>query len=216
VEDVVPGLLAVVIGLVLTFFGYVALRAVISVWGAFVGFVLGAALAAQFTADGFLGSVVGWVVALIGAVAFGAIAYLYYAVSVVIAMGAIGFVLGTTVITALGVTWSWVVVVVGVLAGVALAMVAIVGDLPMLILTVLSALAGASITVTGVLLLSGELGTDDLATDTTGTLDLGGLWLVLYALLVVAGLVVQLRRSGNRAGTLRGTWDGRGAARASR
>ncbi len=51
------------------------------------------------------------------ALLFGLLAYLYYEVSVVLAMSAIGFALGTSLMVAIGVTWSWLIVVIGVIAG---------------------------------------------------------------------------------------------------
>lgn len=204
--DVLVGLLAVAIGAMLCFVGYLALRAVISIWGAFVGFTLGAGLVANLTGEGYLDTPLGWIVALVVAVLFGAVAYLYYAVSVVIAMGAIGFVLGTTLMTALGVEWSWVVALVGLVIGVVLALIAIAADLPMVLLAVLSALAGASTILAGALLVVGSLTTDELTADTTRTVELGSVWYVLYLGLALAGTVVQLRSAANRSGTLRETW----------
>jgi hypothetical protein len=140
-------------------------------------------------------------------VVFGLIAYLYYAVSVVIGMGAIGFALGTTLMAALGVTWSWLVVLVGIVVGVLLAMLAIVGDLPLLILAILGAFAGASVTIAGVLLLVGVLDVEELAApETTQTIELGWVWTAAYLVLGVAGLVVQLRSVEARRGTLRESW----------
>ncbi len=88
---------------------------------------------------------------------FGLIAYLYYEVAVIIGMMAIGFVLGTSLLVALGVTWSWLIVLGGVVLAVVLAFVAIAGDLPMVLLTVLTALAGASTIVSGLMLLVGTI-----------------------------------------------------------
>jgi hypothetical protein len=209
VQDIVIGLLAVLIGLLLCFRGYAALRAIIAAWGAFAGFLLGAGVVAQVTDASFLGNAVAWLVGLAVAVAFGLLAYLYYAVSVVIGMGAIGFALGTTLMVVLGVTWSWLIVLVGLIVGVALAVLAIVGDLPLLILAVLGAFAGASVVITGLLLLLGRLGSDDLAaTSTSATLELGWWWTLGYLLLAVAGLSAQLTSAEVRRGNLRSTWSG--------
>jgi hypothetical protein len=207
-ENLVIGILAIVVGGLLTVAGYAALRAVIAVWGAFAGFLLGAGLVATFTGEGFLATLLGWGVGLAVALTFGLIAYLYYAVSVVLAMSAIGFTLGSTLLAALGVTWTWLLVLAGVAGGVLLAVLAIVGDLPMLLLTVLGALAGASITVTGLLLVFGVLDRTDLAEpETTTTLELGWWWTAAYAALVVVGLVIQLRDQAARSGTLRQSWE---------
>ncbi|NOX32003.1 MAG: DUF4203 domain-containing protein, partial [Actinobacteria bacterium] len=141
-NDLVVGIIALVMGAVFCFRGYLAMRIVIPLWGAFAGFMFGAGIVAGDA--GFLATALGWIVGLGVAVVFGLIAYLYYEVSVIIGMLAIGFVLGTSVMVALGITWSWLIITGGVVLGLALASVGIVGNLPMLLLTVLTALAGAS------------------------------------------------------------------------
>lgn len=206
-QDVVVGSLAVVIGAALCFRGYLALRVVIAMWGALVGFFLGAGIIVGVTGEGFLASALAWATGLGVAILFGLLAYLYYAVSVVVGMGAIGFTLGTTAMVALGVSWSWVVALVGLGVGAVLALIAIASDLPMMLLAVLSALSGASILILGLLLIGGLLDRDALAaTDTTVTADLAGWWNVLYAALVVVGVVVQLRSVEARRETMRTAW----------
>jgi hypothetical protein len=207
VQDVGIGLLAVVIGSLLCFRGYAALRVVIAVWGTFVGFMVGAGLVASATGEGLLASGLAWAVGVGVGLLFGALAYLYYAVSVVIGMGAIGFALGTTVMVALGVTWSWLVVLVGLTVGILLAILAIVGDLPLVILALLGALAGASTIIAGLLLLFGVIDRQDLAsTETTAGLALGWWWTVGYVVLAIAGIAAQLRTAEARRGTLRDDW----------
>ncbi|TVR35645.1 MAG: DUF4203 domain-containing protein [Nitriliruptor sp.] len=206
-EDVAIGILAVLIGSLLCFRGYAALRVVIAVWGTFVGFLVGAGLVAGVTGEGLLASALAWTVGIAVAVLFGVLAYVYYAVSVIIGMGAIGFTLGTTVMVALGVTWSWVVVLVGLAAGVLLAILAIVGDLPLVILALLGAFAGASTIIAGLLLLFGVIERQDLAApDTTAGLALGWWWTVGYVVLAIAGIAAQLRSAEARRGTLREDW----------
>ena len=212
-EELIIGLLAVVVGLLLCFAGYAALRLVIAAWGAFAGFLLGAGLVATFTGEGFLGTLLGWGVGAALALVFGVIAYLYYAVSVVIGMAAIGFSLGSTLMVALGVSWTWLIVLAGVAAGVLLAFLAIVGDLPMLLLAILGAFAGSSVTIAGMLLLLGIIDSGDLATpETSATLELGWWWSAAYLALAIAGLVVQLRSVEARRGTLRDSWSGTATA----
>ncbi len=206
-QDVALGSLAVLIGAVLCFRGYLALRVVIAVWGSLVGFLVGAGIVAGATGESFLVSALAWATGLAVAVVFGLLAYLYYAVSVVIGIGAIGFTLGTTAMVALGVSWSWVVALVGLAVGTVLALVAIAGDLPMLLLALLSALAGASVVILGLLLIGGVLDSADLAArQTTATLDLAWWWNVVYGVLVVIGLGVQARSAAARAETLRAAW----------
>ena len=206
-EAIIIGVLAIIIGGLLCFRGYAALRLVIAVWGSFAGFILGSGLVAAFTDGGWLGTGLGWIVGVVAAVVFGLIAYLYYAVSVVIGMAAIGFSLGSATMVAIGVDWTWLIVLVGVAAGVLLAVLAIVGDLPMLILTLLGAFAGASVMIAGLLLVTGVLDRAALTDpSTTQTLQLGWWWNAAYLVLAVAGIVVQLRGEAARRGTLREQW----------
>ena len=206
-EDIAIGILAVVIGSLLCFRGYAALRVVIAVWGSFVGFMVGAGLVAGVTGEGMLASALAWTVGVGVALLFGVLAYVYYAVSVVIGMGAIGFTLGTTAMVALGVTWSWIVVLVGLAVGVLLAVLAIVGDLPLVILAVLGAFAGASTIIAGLLLIVGVIDRQDLAsTETSASLALGWWWSVGYLVLAFTGVVAQLRSVEAIRGTLREEW----------
>lgn len=204
-NDVVVGIIALLTGVVFCFRGYLAMRIVIPIWGAFAGFLLGAGLAAG--SEGFLGSALSWALAIVLAVVFGLIAYLYYAVAVVIAMTAIGFVLGTTLMVALGVAWDWVIVLAGVALAVVLSFVAIVGDMPMILLTVLTALAGASTIVNGLMLMFGVVDVDDYDNALT-TRHAGDdwWWYAIYLGLAVAGIVSQLADVDRRRASLREAW----------
>ncbi len=190
--DIVVGIIAVLIGALLCFRGYLAMRLLISLWGAFVGFLLGAGLVAQLTGDGFLQVFLGWLVGIIVAVVFGVLAYLSYQVAVVLGMAAIGFTVGTSIMAAFHIQWSWLTVLVGVAVGVVLAVIAIAGDLPAILLAVLTALAGASVTVFGLMLLFGVLNSGEFsAGDVTAKLDAHWWWYAIYAVLAIVGVIAQ-------------------------
>jgi len=105
---------------------------------------LGAGIVASVNDERFVATAVGLIVGLVVAVVFALVAYLYYAVFVVIAMGGLGLLLGTRVMYAFDARWRWLIVAVGVVAGVLLAVLAVVAELPMVSLVVLSAMGGAS------------------------------------------------------------------------
>ncbi len=204
-NDIVVGVIAILTGAVFCFRGYLAMRLIIPLWGAFAGFMLGAGLVSGDA--GFLGNALGWLVGFGLAIVFGLIAYLYYEVAVVIAMLGIGFVLGTSLMVALGVTWSWVIVLSGVVLAAVLAFVAIAGDLPMVLLTVLTALAGASTMVGGLMLLFGTFDTEDFDVGiTTEYVADDWWWFVIYGGLVVGGLIAQFTDVDRRRDTLREAW----------
>jgi hypothetical protein len=110
--------------------------------------------------------------------------------------------------TALGVSWSWLLVLVGVVIGVLLAFLAIAGDLPMLILAVLGAFAGSSVTIGGLLLLFGVLRARGPGhPETTQTVELGWWWTAAYLVLAAVGLVFQLRSARGPTAHLRQSWE---------
>jgi hypothetical protein len=156
---------------------------------------------------GFLGNLTGWLVGFALAIVFGAIAYLYYEVSVIIGMMAIGFVLGTSLMVAMGVRWSWLIVLSGVVLAVVLSFVAIAADLPMMLLTILTALAGSSTMVAGLMLIIGTVDLDDFDLGvTTETVADSWWWFVVYGGLVVAGVIAQFTDVDRRRDTLRQAW----------
>jgi len=205
-KDVLIGLVAIVVGAMFCYRGYLAMRLIIPIWGAFAGFALGAGIVDAITGDGFLVGAAGWVTGVAVAVLFAGLAYLYYEVSVLIGMAAIGFVLGSSVMVALGVTWSWVIIIVGVAVGTLLAALAIIADLPMVLLTVLTAAAGASTVVTGLMLLTNTLSTGDLSTVTPETIDDGWWWYATYGVLMLTGIVAQIRVIESMTASVRSAW----------
>ena len=204
-NDIAVGIIAVLTGAVFCFRGYLAMRLVIPMWGAFAGFLLGAGIVSGDA--GFLGNALGWFVGLGLAIVFGVIAYLFYEVSVIIGMMGIGFVLGTSSMVAFGVTWSWLIVLSGVVLAVVLAFVAIVGDLPMVLLTILTALAGASTMVAGLMLLFGTVDLEefDIGVTTEDVAD-NWWWFVVYGGLVVGGIIAQFTDVDRRRESLREAW----------
>lgn len=208
VQDLVIGLLAIAVGAMFCFRGAVAMRIVIALWGAFAGFMLGAGAVAGADGSGFLRTTLGWIIGWVLALAFGAVAYLFYEVAIVLAMASIGFTLGTTIMIALGVSWSWVVILVGVAVGTLLAMVTLAANLPLVLLVVLSAFGGASAMVTGVMLLVGTVGSDEFTRAAAiDRMQTSWWWYVAYLVLAVAGMVAQFRFLESLRGTARDQWN---------
>ncbi|MET1037643.1 MAG: hypothetical protein ABW075_05170 [Aeromicrobium sp.] len=203
--DIGVGLLAVVAGTMLCFFGYWALRILLGIWGAVVGFGAGSAVGTWISDDNYLASAIGWIIGLALALVFAALAYLYYAVGVVLSSAAAGFALGAAITAAVGVSWTWVGVTVGLVVGLALAAVAVIADVPLFLLLILSSFGGASIAVTGLMLLTGVLETVDFDS-TTVTDDIGGRfwWSLALVALALAGFMFQLQRAGVAGGVRRG------------
>jgi hypothetical protein len=205
-SDWVAGLLAIFVGAIFCFRGFIAMRIVIAIWGAMAGFVLGASIGSDD--GGILSTALSWTLGLVLAVVFAALAYLYYVISIAIAMGSIGFVLGASLIVALGISWSWLIVLSGLALGIALAVIAIVGDLPTILLVLLSAAAGASAIVGGIMLLTGALDTEQITRSAAVTEELNDdwWWYAIWIGLAIGGAVAQIMAAGRMAADMRETW----------
>jgi len=207
-KDIIFGIVAILIGALFCFRGWLAMRVVIPIWGAFGGFVFGAGLIEALLGDGFLRTFLGWAAGIVFAILFFFLAYLYYEVSVVIAMAFVGFALGVAVMSAIGVTWNWVLFIAGLVVGLALGFVAVITNLPMGLLTVLTAMGGATAIVGGTMLLFDTVNVDDFANGVT-TKDVMGdhpWWYVMWAALVIAGIVAQIAFAERVDRTLRDAW----------
>lgn len=204
--DIVVGILALGAGLLLCLSGYWTLRLLLSIWGGVIGFGLGSGLATWINDDSYLATALGWIVGLVLALIFAALAYLYYVVAVVLSFASIGFTLGATVLAAIGVSWNWVLVTVGVVCGLLLALLAIATDLPLVILVVLSSIAGAGVVVTGLMLLTNVIDTADFdEAALTDHIDGRWWWSVAFVVVAAVGMFTQLRRAREFAG-IRQAW----------
>ena len=206
-KDIIVGLLAVAAGLMFCFRGYLLMRIVIPVWGFFVGFALGGAIISAITDRAFLGTVLGWIVGIVIGVVFAVIAYTYYAVAVVLTMGTVGYLLGSTLMVALDIRWNWLVIAVGVVVGFVLALGAILIDLPTVVLTVVTALSGATAVIGGVMLIVNRLDLADLGDDAiTSQINASWGWWLAYLVLALAGVFAQVQATENVRASVRSTW----------
>jgi hypothetical protein len=205
--DILLGLLAIIAGGVMLFAGQFVLRLVLPIWGFFAGFAFGAGLVADLADDRFLGTALGWILGLVFAVAFAVCAYLFYAVAVIVAMAAFGFAIGSGLVVALGIDWSWVAVLVGVLVGALLGLASVIGNMPMVVLIVLGSLSGAVLVVAGLMLLFGSLNSADFTQGgfTDAVSDSWGWYLLLLALAIV-GIVSQTRQAIVMRRTIHDVW----------
>ncbi len=205
--DIVLGLFAILAGGVMLFAGQFVLRVVLPIWGLFAGFAFGAGLWAGLADERFLGTVLGWVTGLVFALLFAVFAYLYYAVAVILAMSAFGFAIGAGLVVAVGIDWNWVAVLVGLVFGAVLGLASVFGNMPMIVLAVLSSVAGAVSVVAGLMLLVGSLDSADFtrSTITTAVQD-SWWWYLLLFVLALVGIVAQTRQRAQARRTIREAW----------
>lgn len=190
----IVGLVTLIAGALFCFRGGAALRALLAVWGGFVGFVLGAEVAALVTGQPPFTGAAGWIGALLGALVLGSLAYAFYALAVVLSVGSMGFSLGALVAASLGAPDPWAGVI-GLATGIGLAAVALSTELPRLLLNLFAAVVGAAAMVGALMLLLGQLELRDLTPG--GVLDAVAAspwWVAAVVVVAVLGTIVQSRR----------------------
>lgn len=206
--DIVMGLLAIVAGGFMLFAGQFVLRFVLSIWGSFAGFAFGAGIFAGLADERFLGTVLGWVVGFVFALIFAAFMYLYYAVAVTMAMAAFGFAIGSGLVLALGIDWNWIAVFVGLAVGGMLGLVSVFGNLPMIVLAVLSSIAGAVCLVAGLMLLVGSLNSADFTQNAfTDAIHVSQGWYLTLVALALIGIVAQARARATMRRDIHAAWN---------
>jgi hypothetical protein len=205
--DIILGLFAILAGGAMLFAGQFVLRFALPIWGFFAGFAFGAGLFAEMADERFLGTVLGWVTGLVFGLIFAIFSYLYYAVAVILAMAAFGFAIGSGLVVALGIDWNWIAVLVGLAFGAVLGLVAVVGNMPMIVLAVASSLAGAVGVVAGLMLLVGSLDSADFTNGAfIDAVRTSWVWYALLIALALVGIVAQTRQRLIMRRTVREAW----------
>jgi nitrite reductase/ring-hydroxylating ferredoxin subunit len=93
-EGIAIGLLGLAVGLAFTFWGFRFFLILLPIWGFFAGFLFGAGGVTYLLGDGFLSTVLGWVVGFVIGLVFAVLSYLYYWVAVVLLGAAVGYAAG--------------------------------------------------------------------------------------------------------------------------
>lgn len=191
-HDVIVALFALGIGVLFCFYGFKVMRILFPLWGLVAGYWFGAELVHLITGDGFLSTALGIGVGIVCGLVAAVLAYLYYAVSLILFMGVVGYWLGAGFINLIGIDSN----VLEVLVGLALAIVLVLGsifvNMPKYVLLVLTAFAGAALMVAAVLLVGRVI---DLTTLQDGAVraiaDQSWVWQLLWVGIGVTGLLTQ-------------------------
>lgn len=190
--EIIVGITAILIGALFCFSGNVWMRILFPLIGFFSGFSAGAGMIAAITGDGFLGTVFGWVVGLCVGLLFAALAYFFYAFSVVLAFAGLGFALSSGLLALLSIDWNWLVILLGTVAGIAFGLFAIVANMPMAILVVATSFFGSAVVLYGLMLVfnTASLGDFSNGSAVSAIKDSFGLY-VLWITAAIAGIITQ-------------------------
>jgi len=138
-------LIAFMFGLVLCFGGYRFFLILLPIWGFFFGLVFGAQSMQMLFGEGFFATVTSWVAGFVVGAIFAVLSYFFYFVAVALIAGALGYAVGSGLLLAIGLNPGFLVWVVGVVAGIALAAVTIIFNLQKWVIIIATSLLGAGV-----------------------------------------------------------------------
>lgn len=191
-------LIGLLFGVAVVFGGYRLFLVLLPIWGFFFGFVLGAQTIQIIFSQGFLATITGWVVGFIVGAIFAVLSYLFYLFAVALLSASAGYGLAVGLLTAIGLNYGFIVWLIGVVAGIALAFVVIIFNLQKYAVIIITALGGTAAIIFTLLAAFGGLSLADLIGNPVMTAINDSFWWLLFALVVaVAGIVVQIQA--NRA-----------------
>jgi hypothetical protein len=190
--DLFVALIAVAIGLVACFFGYRLFRAVLPVFGFVVGAIVGAQAVFLIFNEGIFATLLSIVAAVVVGIVFGLLAYFWWALGIVLAVGGMGFAIGNALLPALNLDLDIVSWLLGLAVGVGFALAAIVLRLPKAIVIAVTALWGAGATLGGVLIVLNQIEAEELGYGAVdAVVSQSFLWLLIFLALAAVGAVWQ-------------------------
>jgi hypothetical protein len=193
-QTVFVSLLLILMGLAMCFAGYRVFVILLPIWGFFAGFQFGATIFTNIFGEGFLRTVISWVIGLLVAIFAAVLAYLFYAVAVVLLAGFVGYQLGVGIMTWIGFKPGFLPFLVGLVFALGIAALAIFLRLPKLLVIVLTALGGAGTILAGFFLALGRISLDSLQFSEIGAiLRDNWLWGLLFLAIAALGFYFQWR-----------------------
>lgn len=194
--DLLMGVLALVLGLVLCFSGYQFSRILIPIWGLFAGFTVGAGAVANITNEGFVGTTLGIVVGVLLGLIFALFAYFFFSLAVILLGASVGYWLGVHFMGLFGLEDGFLAAMLGIALGALFGLLSIVSNLPKLFLIVVTALGGAVVVVGGIMLMFNIIDTSAFTLKVV-RLEINNSWLWSLSALVlaIAGGAAQWRVS---------------------
>ena len=193
------GLIGLLFGTALTFAGYRLFLFLLPLWGFFFGLGLGAQSVQVLFGDGFLATVTSWMVGFIVALIFALLSYLFYAFAVAIISGSLGYALAVGLLTWLGLDFGLIVWLIGIVAGVALAIVTLVFNIQKWVIIAATSIMGAG-TIFGTILLMFNPVASLLENPVQLLLSTSAFLTILF--LVVAGLGIYFQFASTRSVTV--------------
>jgi hypothetical protein len=185
------GFIGSIFGLLLAFFGYRLFLVLLPIWGFFFGLWLGADTMQVLFGEAFLATITSWVVGFVVGAVFAVLSYLFYIFAVAVISGALGYFAAISIMLAIGVDPGILVWLVGIIVGVVFIFVTFQFNLQKYAIIIATAFLGSAATFATFILLFNPLARF-LENPVKVALEQSWFLLVIFALMVAAGIVVQV------------------------
>jgi len=191
--DILLGIFFVVVGLAITCMGIQIFFAILPMLGFLFGFFLGAAGIESIWGDSFLSTVSGWIVGFIAGLIFGFIAWYWWYAGVLLSAGVVGGLVGTGLARLFEIDNDFVLFIFAAVGFIAAMALAFVLNLPIYLVILNTGVAGATVVVTGALLVFNQIDREELGEGTAIAIINESWWWLLVAFVVaVVGIAFQL------------------------
>jgi hypothetical protein len=191
-EVLCMGMIAILFGLTMAFLGYKMMWILLPIFGFFFGFALGAQTLQFLFGIGFLATITSWIVGFVVGAIFAALSYLFYFLAVAILSGAAGYGLAVGLLAAIGLNMNFLVWIIGIIAGVALALIVLRFNLQKWAVIIITAVGGTSVIIYTLLAAFGNLSPLELMMDPVRmAIQSSFLWLVFFLVVAGAGIFFQ-------------------------
>jgi hypothetical protein len=187
-------LIALGFGLVLAFFGYRLLWIILPIWGFFAGFALGIMSIQALLGGEFFATITSWVVGFVVGAIFAVLSYLFYFVAVALLAGAFGYGLTVGILTAIGLDFGFLVWIIGIAVGVALAFVVLRFNIQKYAVIVITAFAGTGVIMYTMLVTLTDLTLAEiLVGPVLAAINQSFWWFLFFVVVAAAGIFFQLQ-----------------------
>ncbi len=192
-EALLFAILAIVVGLGLSFMGYAAFRILLPILGFLAGLWLGMDLVKEFSLNfPLMGVSLGLILGLVLGGIFAAVAYFVYSLAIIIFGISLGYALGAGFMYAIGLQTPFLNFIVGVVVAIAIGIAFMRTDMPKLYIMALTAFAGASALIAGVLVLFGQIPPSQLGLSFVNAyIGQSWFWILIWIILGSAGFFSQ-------------------------
>jgi hypothetical protein len=193
VQTIFVALLMLVLGLLFCFVGFRLFVILLPVFGFFAGFLITTQAIVEWFGGTFLALASAWVFGFVVGLLCAVVAYFFYYAAVGILAAAVGYELGVGLMAGFGVDSGFVQFLVGVVLATALVAAVILLNLPKVFIIILTAEAGATMILTGLLLAIGRIPLTALRWGVVGAFIRDSwFWFLVLLVITAAGVIAQL------------------------